>query len=221
MNIENARFNMIEQQVRPWKVFDDKILGAMASLSRENFVKADQRGLAYADTQLPLGHNQTMLAPREIARMIQALEITPEDKVLEIGTGSGYSSAILSKLGKRITSVEIIKEFVDGAKQIHKKLGLENVIVEEGDASDGWMAQAPYDAVLITSALPNLPESLKRNINEGGRIVSIIESETDKSGGLVVALSRLKSDNEWHHEYLFPINSPAMINVEKTNRFEF
>lgn len=221
MNIENARFNMIEQQVRPWKVFDDKILGAMAGLDRESFVTDDQRGLAYADTQLPLGHNQTMLAPREIARMIQALALTHQDKVLEIGTGSGYSSAILSKLAKRITSVEIISEFVVKAKQIHKKLGLENVLIEEGDASDGWMAQAPYDAILITSALPDLPESLKRNINECGRVVSIIENNVGQKVGLVAALSQLDSNNQWQHEHLFPIDTHAMINVKKTNRFEF
>ena len=221
MNIENARFNMIEQQVRPWKVFDAKILGAMAGLAREDFVADDQQGLAYADTQLSLGHHQSMLAPREIARMIQALSLTAKDKVLEIGTGSGYSSAILSKLAKRITSVEIISEFVVKAKQIHKKLGLENVIIEEGDASDGWMAQAPYDAILITSALPKLPESLKRNINEGGRVVSIIENNDAQNSRLVVALSQLDDNNQWQHEHLFPVDSHPMINVEKTNRFEF
>ena len=217
MNIENARFNMVEQQVRPWKVFDGKILGVMASLSRENFVSEDLQGLAYSDTQLSLGHNQTMLAPREIARMIQALSLNATDKVLEIGTGNGYSSAILSKLCKKVTSVEIISEFVSHAKLIHKKLGLENVIVEEGDASDGWMSQAPYDAILITAALPALPESLKRNLNAGGRVVSILEN----NDGLIVALSQLDSNNEWQHEHLFPVESPAMINVEKTNRFEF
>ena len=189
----------------------------MASLSRENFVAENQQSLAYADTHLSLGNNQVMLAPREIARMIQALSLNSQDKVLEIGTGSGYSSAILSKLCNRVTSVEIIKEFVTRAKLIHKKLGLENVIVEEGDASDGWMAQAPYDAILITAALPELPEKLKRNLNANGRVVSIIEN----NDGLVVALSQLDSQNEWQHEFLFPVESPAMINVEKTNRFEF
>lgn len=217
MNIENARFNMIEQQVRPWKVFDDRILGAMAGLARENFVADDQHSLAYADTQLPLGHHQSMLAPREIARMIQALALTPQDEVLEIGTGSGYSSAIMSKLAKRITSVEIISEFVTKAKQAHKKLGLENVKIEEGDASGGWMAQAPYDAILITSALPKLPETLKRNINKGGRVVSIIEN----GDGLVASLSQLDNNKQWQHEHLFPVDSEMMINVEKTNRFEF
>ena len=217
MNIEHARFNMIEQQVKPWKVFDEKILGAMATLPREKFVTEQQRGIAYADIHLPLGHHQSMLAPREIARLIQALELTSDDKVLEVGTGSGYSAAILAKLAKIVFSVDIIADFVKSAQKIHRMLAIDNLIVEEGDACDGWMAHAPYDAVLITSALPKLTDSLKRNLTKKGRVVCIMEH----NGGFTATLAQLGENDEWQFEYLFPIDATTMINAEITNRFVF
>jgi len=217
MNIEHARFNMIEQQVKPWKVFDENILGAMSTLPREQFVTEQQRGIAYADIHMPLGHQQFMLAPREIARLIQALELSSDDKVLEIGTGSGYSAAILAKLVKMVFSVDIIADFVKSAKKIHRKLAIDNLVVEEGDACDGWMAHAPYDAILITSALPNLADSLKRNLTKNGKIVCILEH----NGGLTATLALLGENDQWQYEYLFPIDTAMMINAEATNRFVF
>ena len=217
MNIEQARFNMIEQQVKPWKVFDENLLGAMSTLPREQFVSQAQQGLSHADVHLSLGHQQSMLAPREIARLIQALEIQPEDKVLEIGTGSGYSSALLSKLAKQVYSVEIIAEFVKSAQKIHRKLAIDNLIVEEGDACDGWMAHAPYDAILITAALPKLSDNFKRNLTKNGRIVCILEH----NGGHTATLAQLDDNNEWQYEYLFPIDASKMINAESTNQFVF
>jgi len=217
MNIEQARFNMIEQQVKPWKVFDEDLLGAMSTLPREQFVSQEQLGLAHADLHLPLGHQQSMLAPREIARLIQALEINSQDKVLEIGTGSGYSSALLSRLAKQVYSVEIIAEFVKSAQKIHRKLAIDNLIVEEGDACDGWMAHAPYNAILITAALPKLSDNLKRNLAKNGRIVCILEH----NGGHTATLARLDDKNEWLYEYLFPIDASKMINAETTNQFVF
>ncbi len=217
MNIEQARFNMIEQHVKPWKVFDENLLGAMSTLPREQFVSPEQRGISYADTHLPLGHHQSMLAPREIARLIQALELTSEDKVLEIGTGSGYSSALVSKLAKQVFSVDIIAEFVKSAQKIHRKLAIDNLTVEEGDACDGWMSHAPYSAILITAGLPKLADSLKRNLAKNGRIVCILEH----NGGYTATLVQLSEQDEWHYEYLFPVSATAMINSETTNTFEF
>jgi protein-L-isoaspartate(D-aspartate) O-methyltransferase len=217
MNIEQARFNMIEQQVKPWKVFDEKLLSVMSILPREQFVSPDQLGLSYADTHLSLGNNQAMLAPREIARLIQALQLTEQDKVLEIGTGSGYSSAVLSKLSKHVFSVDIIADFVKSAKKIHKKLALPNITVEEGDACDGWMAHAPYHAILITAALPTLSTSLKRNLTKNGKVVCLLE----KDGGHVATLAQLDESDEWQYEYLFPVAPTRMINAERTNQFVF
>jgi len=217
MNIEQARFNMIEQQVKPWKVFDENLLGAMSTLPREQFINKEQFGLSHADIHLPLGHHQFMLAPREIARLIQALKIKPEDKVLEIGTGSGYSSAILSKLAKQVFSVDIIADFVKSAQKIHQKLAIDNLIVEEGDACDGWMAHAPYNAILITAALSKLSDNLKRNLHKNGRIVCLLEY----NGGHMATLAQLDDKQEWQYEYLFPIDATKMINAETTNQFVF
>ena len=217
MNIEQARFNMIEQQVKPWKVLDKQLLGAMSVLPRELFVSDEQKGICYADVPLPLGHQQNMLTPRELARLIQALELTQQDKVLEIGTGSGYASALLSKLTRRVYSVEIIADFVKAAQKIKKQLALENLDIEEGDACDGWMAHAPYDAILITSALPNLSDNLKRNLSENGRVISVLEH----NGGQMATLSLVDDDGHWQHEYLFPFETAKMINSETTNQFVF
>lgn len=217
MNIEQARFNMIEQQVKPWKVFDEDLLGAMSSLPREQFISTEQRGLSYADTHLPLGHQQSMLAPREIARLIQALALNKEDKVLEIGTGSGYSAALLAKLSKKVYSVDIISEFVKSAQKTLKKLAIQNISIEEGDASNGWMAHAPYNAMLITSSLPSLTSTIKRNLSKGGRIVCILEHES----GHMATLAKLDEEDNWHYENLFPMDANNMINAEKTNQFVF
>jgi len=217
MDVEQARFNMIEQQVKPWKVFSRKVLGAMSALPREQFVSEEQQGLAYADTQLSLGHQQSMLAPREIARLVQALELNSDDKVLDIGTGSGYSAALLSKLVEQVYSVDIVEDFVKKAQKILKKLAIDNVIVEEGDACDGWMAHAPYDAILITSSLAKLTNNIKRCLAKNGRIVSVLEHK----GILMATLSQLDENDEWQHEYLFPVDTAKMINSEITNQFVF
>lgn len=217
MNIEHARFNMIEQQVKPWKVFDEELLGAMSTLPREQFVSSEQLGLSYADVHLPLGHHQSMLTPREIARLIQALALTSDDKVLEIGTGSGYSAALLAKIAKQVFSVDIIADFVVAAKKIHRKLAIDNLVVEEGDACDGWMAHAPYDAILITSALPKLSDSLKRNLSKKGRVVCLLEHD----GGYVASIAKLDENNDWYTTHLFPVDATVMINAEKTNQFVF
>ncbi len=217
MNIEQARFNMIEQQVKPWKVFDSRLLGAMSVLPRELFVPQDQQGLAYADIHIQLGHQQTMLAPREIARLIQALNLTENDKVLDIGTGSGYSSVLMAKLVRQVFSVEIIAEFVKHAVKRQKKLAIDNLVIEEGDACDGWLTHAPYDAVLITSAMAKLTDSIKRSLSKRGRVVCILEHQ----GGHMATLAQVDEQGEWQYEYLFPIESNKMINSEITNQFVF
>ncbi len=217
MNIEKARFNMIEQQIKPWMVFDERLLDVMAIIAREDFVPTTHRNLAYADIDIPLGHNQVMLAPRELARMIQALKLTGEEKILEIGCGSGYATVLLSKLAKKIFSVDIISDFVKNTQKKLKQLTINNVVVEEVDASDGWLAHAPYDAILITSAISKLTESMKRSLNPNGRIVAVLGEE----GAYTVNLCQLDKDNQWTYELLFPIDTKRMINSAHPNKFSF
>lgn len=208
---------MIEQQVKPWSVFDERLLGAMATVPREKFVPEVHKDLAYADFAIPLGHNQSMLAPREIARMIQALDLTGDEKVLEIGCGSGYACALLSKLARKVFSVDIIADFVKDTKKRLKQLAFTNVVVEEVDAADGWLAQAPYDAILITSAIPELTDSMKRSLNANGRIVAVIGA----NGSYAVNTCRLDENKQWDCEVLFPLDAKPMINVEQPNQFVF
>lgn len=217
MNIEKARFNMIEQQVKPWKVLDEQLLGAMATLPRELFVPDQYQAVAYADMMVPLGHNQKMLAPRELARLIQALNLSANDKVLDIGCGSGYSTALLAKLTAQVFSVDIFPEFVEQAKQRLQKLSINNVMLEEIDATAGWMAHAPYDAILITSALPRLSNELKDNLKPQGKIAAIIGTAEDCSA----VIYELDSQGHWTETILFPIKAVPMINVEQPNQFVF
>lgn len=217
MNIEKARFNMIEQQVKPWKVFDENLLGAMATIPREKFVPESHRNLAYADTAIPLGHNQFMLPPRETARLIQALELTGSEKVLDIGCGSGYASALLSRMAKKVYSVDIIADFVEDAKARLNQLAINNVEIEEADAADGWLAKAPYDAILITAAIPELTETLQKSLRGQGRIAAIVGT----NGQYSAQIAKLNAEGSLKVETLFPVNATPMINSEQPNLFEF
>lgn len=217
MNIEKARFNMIEQQVKPWNIVDQRLIKAMVEIPREKFIPESYQNLAYADIAIPLGHNQNMLAPREIARLLQALELQGDEKVLEVGCGSGYASALLAKLASKVYSIDIVSDFVASASQKLKKLSLTNVTVEEGDGSDGYLAHAPYDAILITSAMPELPNNLKRCLNARGRLVAILGTQ----GHYQAMLCKLDSQGEWQKEALFPLKAKPMVNTPQPNRFEF
>ncbi|MGX5174842.1 protein-L-isoaspartate O-methyltransferase family protein [Aliikangiella sp. IMCC44653] len=217
MDIEKARFNMIEQQVKPWQVADQRVLGAMATLPREQFVPEEHALLAYADTALTIGHHQQMLAPREIARMLQALKLDGTEKILEIGCGTGYSTALLGKLCEKVYAVDIITEFVKITSSSLQRLGFNNVVVEEVDASDGWMAHAPYDAILITSALPSLSPQLAKSLKPQGKIVCILDSD----GQQWVTSGQLDPQGNWQLQQLFPIQAKQMINAEQPNQFVF
>jgi len=217
MNIEKARFNMIEQQVKPWKVLDEQLLGAMATLPREMFVPDSYKALAYADIAVPLSHNQKMLTPRELARLVQALNLSPEDKVLDIGCGSGYSTALLAKLSSQVFSVDIFPDFVEMTKQHLKKLSIDNVTIEEADATAGWMVHAPYDAILMTSALPCLPDALIDNLKPDGKVAAILGTSEDCSA----VICELDPQGKWIQETLFPTQAAPMINIEQPNQFVF
>lgn len=217
MNIEQARFNMIEQQIKPWKVLDEKLLGAMATIPREIFVAESYKAFAYADMAIPLGHNQSMLAPRELARMIQALELKGDEKLLDVGCGSGYSSAILSMLAGKVYAVDIIAEFVQATKKRLKKLSIKNVEVEELDAMQGCPEHAPYDAVLVTSVLPELEDCFMKSLKPGGRLVAIVGAH----GKYLAKVFYLNQQQQWSSENLFPVEAKPIINSEQPNRFVF
>ena len=177
-DVEQARFNMVEQQVRPWDVLDANVLQALFDVRREQFVPPALRALAFSDLEIPLQINgvdsrQNMLAPKIEARLAQELQLTKSDCVLEIGTGSGYQAALLGYLAQQVTSVEIDSRLVTFAQQNLQMNNVTNVKVETGDARNGW-GSTEYDAILVTGSVPAVPDALKYQLRVGGRLVVIV-----------------------------------------------
>ena len=174
MNIEQARFNMIEQQIRPWEVLDPEVLDLLSVVKRESFVPAAYAQLAFADVELPIGNGQTMLEPKIEARLLQELAIRNTDTVLEIGTGSGYMAALLAAKAEYVYSVEIDPLLAESAKRNLQDAGVANVSVQLGDGSHGWPAQAPYDVIVLSGSLPVLPSEILKQLKLGGRLVAFV-----------------------------------------------
>lgn len=173
-NMEQARFNMIEQQIRPWNVLDQDVLDLLAEVRREEFVPVAHLALAFADLEIPLGEGAVMLAPKMEAKLLQELAVQPKDKVLEIGTGSGYMAALLAAKADQVTSVEISPAIAKAAKANLAKAGIGNVSVEVGDGVHGWAAGAPYDVIVVSGSLPLVPEELLQQLRVGGRMAVFV-----------------------------------------------
>jgi protein-L-isoaspartate(D-aspartate) O-methyltransferase len=174
MNVEQARFNMIEQQIRPWDVLDPVVLKLLSLVKREDFVPVAYKDLAFADTEVPLGKGQSMLAPKMEARLLQELNLKNKDVVLEIGTGSGYMAALLAARAEFVYSVEIDPGLVEMARKNLSQAGVANVSVDLGDGAQGWPLYAPYDVIVMSGSTPVLPETIKRQLKVGGRLLAIV-----------------------------------------------
>ncbi|GAA0528722.1 protein-L-isoaspartate O-methyltransferase [Pigmentiphaga sp. GD03639] len=177
-DVEHARFNMVEQQIRPWDVLDPKVLELLFKVKREDFVPPALRTLAFADTEIPLriddyDSGECMLAPKVEARLLQELALKPTDSVLEIGTGSGYQTALLASQAQTVTSVEILPKLAAFAQANLKRAGIANATVQVGDGSKGW-GSTEYDAILVTGSVPEVPDSLKYQLRVGGRLAIIV-----------------------------------------------
>lgn len=216
-NLEQARTNMIEQQIRPWDVLDQRVLNTLASVPREEFVPEEHRNLAFADMSIPLGHGQTMMPPRVEARLLQALEIQPFETVLEIGTGSGYLTAVLAKLAKQVYSVEIQAEFVEAAQQRLLDHGITNATIKAGDGSDGWPEQGPYDVIVLTGSAAEVPEAVKQNLRRGGRLFAVVGEPPVMEARLLMQ----REDGQWSNEALFETELPRLENFEVAEQFIF
>ncbi|KPJ93653.1 MAG: protein-L-isoaspartate O-methyltransferase, partial [Gammaproteobacteria bacterium SG8_11] len=193
------------------------VLDLVSQMPREDFVPEEYRNLAYSDIHIPLGYGQTMLKPIQEARFLQALEIQPSDKVLEIGTGSGYMTALLAKLADRVISVEIVPELAQLAKAKLEAHGISNVIVETGDAANGWEQNAPYDVIVVTGSMPLMAESLKNQLNTNGRLCITIGQEPV----MTVYLFTRIGENQWSEEALFETVIPSLQNVQQPDAFVF
>jgi protein-L-isoaspartate(D-aspartate) O-methyltransferase len=217
MNIEQARTNMLTQQIRTWGVLNQHVLDIIAATPREKFVPEVYRNLAYADMAIPLPHDQVMLAPKEEARLLQALNIKPTDVVLEIGTGTGYMTALLACLAKQVYSVDIFADFTVNAKQKLHSLNIANVALITADAARGWEREAPYDVIAITGSSPLLPASFRQSLKPGGRLFAILGDAPAMEATLITR----SSTNEWSETLLFETVVPPLINALAPSEFVF
>lgn len=174
LDIEQARFNMIEQQIRPCEVLDGLILELLKHVRRELYVPKGLRDMAFMDLEIPLGYGASMWQPKLEARTLQELHIGRNEKVLEVGTGSGYMAALLSMLAGHVTSVEIVPELSAMAKQNLQANHRDNIRLEIGDAALGWGGGEKYDVIVLTGSTPVLPPSFQNSLNIGGRLFAIV-----------------------------------------------
>ena len=215
LNLEQARYNMIEQQIRTWDVLDQDVLDLLMRLPREDFVPVEYHNVALADMNTPIGNGQVMMAPKMEARMLQALDLKPDDTVLEVGTGSGYVTALLASLARHVYSVEIDAELKTAAEQRLAVHGFNNVTLEEGDAARGWKNHAPYDVIVITGSLPTLPDSFKQSLKVGGRLFAIVGDAPAMVAQLITRIGQ----GEWSSEDLFETELPVLKNALEPDRF--
>lgn len=217
MDMEQARFNMIEQQIRPWEVLDPVVLDLLSEVKREEFVPAEQKLLAFADTMLPLGNGASMLEPKIEARLLQELGLRSTDRVLEIGAGSGYMAALLAARAEFVTSIEIEPALAKLARENLQRAGIANVAVEQGDGLKGWAAKAPYDAIVLSGSLPAIPDVLLQQLKVGGRLVGIVGTLPVMSAQLVTRTGEMT----FNTVNLFETVAPALRNATAGEQFTF
>ena len=214
--MEQARFNMIEQQIRPWDVPDTRILNLLTVVKREQFVPAGRQPLAFMDMEIPLGHGAYMWQPKIEARVLHELNIQSNDRVLEVGTGSGYLAALISRLAAHVTSVEIVPELSAQAAKSLAAHHYDNVQLEVGDAANSWGAEK-YDVIVLTGSVPSNPKAYQQQLNVGGRLFAIVG---DAPAMQAQVFTRLAND-VFECKTLFETNVAPLQNAAQPQRFVF
>ena len=221
IDIEHARFNMVEQQIRTWEVLDQQVLDLLFAVRREDFVAPQYRSLAFVDMEIPLADNaptgERMLAPKLEARMLQELAVKPTDRILEVGTGSGYMTALLAKRGAHVTSVEINPAYSAVAATRLSAHGIANVTLEVGDAARGWSKHAPYDIIVLTGSVPVLADDFQRSLKPGGRLLAIV----GEAPAMQARLTTCAGGGAYDSVSLFETCIAALNNAPQPERFVF
>jgi protein-L-isoaspartate(D-aspartate) O-methyltransferase len=217
MNLEQARYNMIEQQIRPWEVLDDQVLGILSATPREDFVPQQYRDLAFSDICIPLPNEQCMMSPKLEGRLLQSLTIQPTDRILEIGTGSGYLTACLARLGSSVHSVDLFSDFIEAARGTLQNHNIGNVTLQAHDAAAGLQTDERYDAIAVTGSLPTLHRNFHALLNPGGRLFVIVGRPPIMQALLITRVG----EQEWNHESLFETSIPALLNAPQPEDFIF
>ena len=216
MNMEKARFNMIEQQIRTWAVLDDTVLTTMGSVPRDIFVPDSLASLAYADIEVPLGHDEAMMFPRVEGRMLQELEINIDDNCLEIGTGSGYVTACMANMANHVHSIDIYDDLLASAHQSLAKVNVPNVQLEKKDAFSSWEANKNYDVIAITGSTPEYLPMFENLLKPGGRLFVIVGSNQ-----VAHAMKVVREENDFIRSSLFETELKPLVGQEAKPTFHF
>ena len=217
IDVERARFNMVEQQIRTWEVLDPVVLDLLLHVHREDYVPEAHRALAFADLEIPLGHGETMLSPKLEARMLQELDVQDGDSILEVGTGSGYMTALLASLGSHVYSVDIVPDFTRAAAARLAAHGITNVTLETGDAARGWDRHEPYDVIVLTGSVPVLAEGFQNSLKPGGRLLAVVGAAPAMQAQLITR----SGGGACHTVALFETCIAPLKNAPQPQRFVF
>jgi len=217
MNFDQARANMVEQQIRPWEVLDQAVLDLLYAVPREDFVPSAYRTLAFADMEVPIGEGEKMMAPKIEARIVQELAPRKHERVLEVGTGSGYLTALLAHRAAHVHSVEIRPALAAFGRANLERHGADNVTLELGDAARGWPTRAPYDAIVLTGSTPVLPRALLDQLAPGGRLFAVV----GEPPVMVARLVTCTAPGAFRTVELFDTLLAPLLNAEAAPRFRF
>ena len=217
MNIEQARFNMIEQQIRTWEVLDPAVLELLFEVKRELFVPEEHASLAFADLELPLGHGEAMLQPKVEARIVQELALRPEETVYEVGTGSGYLTALLARRARHVTSAEIHPDLKARAERNLARAGITNVTLLEGDSARAPLAESAFDVMVLGGSVPLLPQAFLDRLAVGGRLFAIVGDAPVMKAVIV----RQPVAGSFQHVELFETLVKPLVNAPQPPRFRF
>jgi len=217
MNLEQARTNMVEQQIRTWEVLDQDVLDLLYVVPREEFVAEEHRALAFSDLQIPLGEHERMWEPKLEARALQELAVRKTDRVLEVGTGSGYFTALLAHRAARVHSVEIKPKLAEFGRRNLDRHGADNVALEEGDAARGWAQHAPYQVIVLTGSTPLLPRAFLEQLDVGGRLFAVVGEAPAMTARLVTCTA----PGAFASVELFETVIDPLVNCERPPRFRF
>lgn len=217
MNVEQARFNMIEQQIRPWDVLDTSVLGLLSAVRREDFVPAAHQSQAFMDLELPLGNGRSLLAPRVEARLVQDLNLSKRDTVLLVGAATGYLAALLAHKAQRVIGLEADATLAAVARTNLRKSGVNNAEIVQADGSQGFTAQAPYDAILLAGSVAQVPQALLDQIKIGGRLLAIVGSQPVMQATLFTRVA----DGQFSRQELFDTVANRLPGFTEPSKFHF
>ena len=217
MDLQHAKFNMVEQQIRPWSVLSPQVLETMSAVPREKFVPEKYRHFAFADMEVPISDGQFMMQPKVEARLLQALSPQANDLVLEIGAGSGHCAALLGHCAREVHSIELRSRLCQMAENNLSANGVTNVRIVEGDAGKGWHSDTQYNCIFVSGSYIELPHSLLELLCLKGKLVAVIGEEPV----MKAVFYRRTGDAEWEVEYLFETFVAPLDNIQQPDRFEF